>query len=75
MVLRYSDHYISVFLTPDKFGNSSCAPFVEIRHKQDQGPVAGLMLDEVFANAADASVYGLKMGKNESMKGVPRTKF
>ncbi|HEX2933197.1 MAG TPA: hypothetical protein VHV54_25940 [Candidatus Binatia bacterium] len=62
-VLRYNDHYISVFLTPDKSGNSSCIPFVEIRHKHDHGPVARLMLDEAFATAIEASVYGLKRGK------------
>ena len=62
-VLRYHDHYISVFLTPDKSGKSSCIPFVEIRHKRDHSPVARLMLDEAFTTALDASTHGLEMGK------------
>jgi hypothetical protein len=62
-ILRYNDHYISVFLTPDKSGNSSCLAFVEIRHKQDRSPITRLVLEEAFANATEARVYGLKMGK------------
>jgi hypothetical protein len=62
-VLRYNDHYISVFLTPDKSGNSSRIPFVEIRHKQDRGPVARLMLDEAFANAGRRQRLWAKNGQ------------
>jgi hypothetical protein len=62
-VLRYNDHYISVFLTPDKSGASSCIPFVEIRHKHDHGPMARLTPSEAFASELDASAYGFKMGK------------
>jgi hypothetical protein len=62
-VLGYNGHYISVFLTPDKSGNSSCIPFVEIRHKGDRGPLARLMLKEAFETADAASAHGLEMGK------------
>ena len=62
-VQGYNGHYISVFLTPDKSGNSSCIPFVEIRHNGDQGPLARLMLEEAFERADDANAHGLAMGK------------
>jgi hypothetical protein len=62
-VQGYKGHYISVFLTPDKSGNSSCVPFVEIRHNGDQGPLARLMLEEAFESAVEASAYGFKVGK------------
>ena len=62
-VQGYNGHYISVFLTPDKSGNSSCVPFVEIRHKGDQGPLARLMLEEAFERADDANAHGFAMGK------------
>lgn len=62
-VKGYNGHYISVFLTPDKSGNSSCVPFVEIRHKGDQSPLARLMLEEAFGSADDANAHGLEVGK------------
>lgn len=62
-VLRYNDHYISVFLTPDKSGDSSCIPFVEIRHKRDSHPVARLVSGEAFTTAAEASAHGVDEGK------------
>jgi len=62
-VLRYDDYYISVFHTPDRSGNSSCIPFVEIRHKRDHSPTARLMLNEAFTTAQDASAHGFEMGK------------
>jgi hypothetical protein len=62
-VLGYNGHYISVFLTPDKSGHSACIPFVEIRHRVDQNPLARLMLKEAFVTAEEASAHGLDAGK------------
>lgn len=62
-VVRYRNYYISVLLTPDKSGNSSCIPFAEIRHKGDHSPVARLMFSEAFDDANDATSHGLVMGK------------
>lgn len=62
-VLRYNGYYISVFHTPDRSGNSSCIPFVEIRHKRDHSPATRLMLNESFIIAQDASAHGFEMGK------------
>jgi hypothetical protein len=61
--LRYNDYYISVFHTPDKSDNSSCVPFVEIRHKSAHSPEARLMLNDAFGSAYDASAHGFAMGK------------
>ena len=61
--LHYNDYYISVLHTPDSSGNSSCIPFVEIRHKRDNDPAARLMLTEAFSTARDASAHGFKIGK------------
>ena len=61
--LRYNEYYISVFHLPDKSGNSSCIPFVEIRHKRDRGLEARLMLNEAFSTAYDANAHGFAMGK------------
>jgi hypothetical protein len=63
-VLRYNGYYISVFHTPDRSGNSSCIPFVEIRQKRDHGPGTRLMLSEAFSTAQDASAHGFEMGKH-----------
>ena len=62
-VLRYNGYYVSVFHTPDRSGNSSCIPFVEIRHKRDHGPGTRLMLNEAFTTAQDASAHGFGIGK------------
>jgi hypothetical protein len=62
-VLRYSNHYISVFLTPDKSGNSSCILVVEIRHKRDHSPIARLVSGEAFATVEDASARGFELGR------------
>ena len=61
--LRYGHYYISVFHTPDKSDNSSCVPFVEIRHKSAPSPEARLMLNDAFGSAYDASAHGFAMGK------------
>jgi hypothetical protein len=61
--LRYNDYYISVFHIPDKSGNSSCIPCVEMRHKRDQSPSARLTINEAFSSAQDASAHGFAMGK------------
>src|SRR5262245_20618895 len=61
--LRYKDYYISVFHTPDKSGNLSCVPFVEIHHKRGRGLEVRLMLNEAFSTAFDASAHGFAMGK------------
>ncbi len=74
-VLRYSGYYISVFLTPDKSGHSSCIPFVEIRHKGDPGPLVRLMLKEAFETAVDANAHGLKMGKNWVDEEIAKNKL
>ena len=62
-VLRYSNHYISVFLTPDKSSNSSCVLVVEIRHKRDHSPIARLVSGEAFVTTEDASARGFELGK------------
>lgn len=62
-VLHYNGYYLSVFLTPDKSGNLSCIPFVEIRNKRSHDPAARLMLNEAFSTADEASAHGFDMGK------------
>lgn len=59
-VLYYNDHYISVFLTPDKTNNSACVPFVEIRHKWDESRVARLTISEVFNTDEEAQHRGVE---------------
>ena len=60
---RYNDYYISVLHTPDNSGNSSCIPFVEIRHKRGHDPEARLMVNEAFSTARDANAHGFTIGK------------
>jgi hypothetical protein len=62
-VLRYSNHYISVFLTPDKSSNSSCILVVEIRHKRDHSPIARFVSGEAFVTTEDASARGFELDK------------
>jgi len=68
-VLRYNGYYVSVFHTPDRSGNSSCIPFVEISHKRDHGPATRLMLNEAFTTAQDGAPTGLRWASNGSMRG------
>lgn len=63
-VLRYLNHYISVLLTPDKSGNFSYIPIVEVRHNRDNNPMARLVSTEAFANFTEARAYGFTVGKN-----------
>ena len=73
-VLRYHDHFIAVFLTPDRSGNSCCIPFVEIRYKRDGSPLARLMLEEAFNTPEAAKAHGLEMGKRWIDKRVAESK-
>ena len=62
-VLLYKDHYISVLLTPDKSGDSSCIAVVEMSNKRDNNPAARVVIGEAFATTEDASVRGFELGK------------
>lgn len=61
--LRYRNYYISVFHVPDKSGNSSCIPCLEIRHKLDHGPAARLTLSDAFGSAPEATEHGFAVGR------------
>ena len=71
---RYNDYYISVLHTPDNSGNSSCIPFVEIRHKRGHDPEARLMLNEALARHGTRTPTVLQWASDgsmsESLKGT-----
>jgi hypothetical protein len=72
-VLRYHDHYISVVLTPDKSGNSSCIPVVEIRHKRDNAPVTRLVISEAFTSTRVAKARAFETGKKWVDERYPKS--
>jgi hypothetical protein len=73
-VLLYNEHYISVFLTPDKSGDLSYIAVVEIRNKRDNDPAARLMMGEAFATTEDASVRGFEMGRKWIDERQPKSR-
>jgi hypothetical protein len=73
-VLLYNNHYISVFLTPDKAGDLSYVAVVEIRNKRDNDPAARLIMGEAFATTEDASVRGFEMGRKWIDERQPKSR-
>ena len=73
-VLLCRDRYISVLLAPDKSGNSSYIPIVEIRHKRDNNPAARLVSTEAFLRFTEARIHGLDMGKKWIDEQTPKPK-
>lgn len=72
-VLSYNNHYISVVLTPDKSGNSSCVPVVEIRHKRDKSPLTRLVISEAFTSTRNAKAYAFEIGKKWVDERYPKS--
>lgn len=62
-ILRYRDYYISVLFTPDKSGNASYVPFVEIRHNRGSTPIVRLTPGQSFSRSSEAKVHGFEIGK------------
>src|SRR5688572_13948643 len=73
-VLLCRDRYISVLLAPDKSGNSSYIPIVEIRHKRDNNPAARLVSTGAFLRFTEARIHGLDMGKKWIDEQTPKPK-